>query len=233
MKKILLSLVVFSLCVFLSSQSAHATATLQLYDGTTTYTIADGSTTPGLVDSSTDAGVVTWIGSIGVFNINITTGITYPALGSSTIPELDLTDVSISGSSGGTLEVWFSQTGFSLSSPATFDTTVGGTHDDTTSFYTYFDTSNTLFGTATTAGTLGPFVAGTNDDPFSGLTSSTYALSSPFSLTSKAVITHSSGGQNTSFNLNLNVVPEPISSTLFIVGGATLGFRRFRKKFIK
>ena len=29
------------------------------------------------------------------------------------------------------------------------------------------------------------------------------------------------------------VVPEPISSTLFIVGGATLGFRRFRKKFKK
>jgi hypothetical protein len=29
----------------------------------------------------------------------------------------------------------------------------------------------------------------------------------------------------------VRVVPEPISSTLFIVGGATLGFRRFRKKF--
>jgi hypothetical protein len=29
---------------------------------------------------------------------------------------------------------------------------------------------------------------------------------------------------------NVSVVPEPISSTLFIVGGATLGFRRFRKK---
>jgi hypothetical protein len=30
-----------------------------------------------------------------------------------------------------------------------------------------------------------------------------------------------------------SVVPEPISSTLFIVGGATLGFRRFRKRFKK
>lgn len=29
------------------------------------------------------------------------------------------------------------------------------------------------------------------------------------------------------------IVPEPISSTLFLVGGATLGFRRFRKKFKK
>jgi len=32
---------------------------------------------------------------------------------------------------------------------------------------------------------------------------------------------------------NTTVVPEPVSSTLFIVGGATLGFRRLRKRFKK
>ena len=37
----------------------------------------------------------------------------------------------------------------------------------------------------------------------------------------------------TSVNIAPPVVPEPVSSTLFIVGGATLGFRRFRKKFKK
>lgn len=31
----------------------------------------------------------------------------------------------------------------------------------------------------------------------------------------------------------VRVVPEPVSSTLFLIGGATLGFRRFRKKFKK
>ena len=32
---------------------------------------------------------------------------------------------------------------------------------------------------------------------------------------------------------SISVAPEPVSSTLFLVGGATLGFRRFRKKFKK
>lgn len=44
---------------------------------------------------------------------------------------------------------------------------------------------------------------------------------------------HQSGSYKTSSRYNamaVRVVPEPISSTLFIVGGATLGFKRLRKK---
>ncbi len=32
---------------------------------------------------------------------------------------------------------------------------------------------------------------------------------------------------------NVTIVPEPISSMLFVIGGAILGFRQFRKKFMK
>jgi hypothetical protein len=39
--------------------------------------------------------------------------------------------------------------------------------------------------------------------------------------------------KNSNASITYTVVPEPISSTLFIVGGATLGFRQFRKKFKK
>ena len=33
--------------------------------------------------------------------------------------------------------------------------------------------------------------------------------------------------------LQVSVAPEPISSTLFVIGAATMGFRRFRKQFKK
>jgi hypothetical protein len=49
-----------------------------------------------------------------------------------------------------------------------------------------------------------------------------------------ALAGYSNGGGTYEFdNISISIVPEPISSTLFLVGGATLGFRRFRKKFRK
>jgi hypothetical protein len=48
------------------------------------------------------------------------------------------------------------------------------------------------------------------------------------------VYTDNSSSENATFNITVNpiLVPEPVSSTLFLVGAATLGFRRFRKKSI-
>lgn len=66
--------------------SAFAVPQLQLSDGTTTITVTD----QGIGDIDGNTGVIVFHGSIGAFNINVTTGITKPVLGSPTQPVLDL-----------------------------------------------------------------------------------------------------------------------------------------------
>lgn len=228
--KIFLFLLVCSFIISSSVQSAHALATLRLSDGSTVIDIADGSGS----DLSSTTGIVVYSGAVGNFGVNITTGITKPVVGSAGSPQLDLNDISITTTESGTLTIWFSETDFSFaSSSAQFITSVGGTSDGTTSFQTYFDNNNALFGTTSSVGSLGAYVAGQADDPFSGVTNGIGSTDGSYSITAKATITHNASGENTSFNMNVNVVPEPVSSVLFIVGGATLGFRSFRKKFRK
>jgi hypothetical protein len=223
-----LSFIVFMFVLVLGIQSADATAALKFTDNlSNTITIYDTIDGAG-GDSNTASGVVTWVGTLGVFDINVTTGSTYPTLGSTTSPQLDLNNLTINTLGSGTLTVEFSEIGFGPISALLAITTVGGTSDGTTSFNSYYGT--TLFDTSNTLGTLGPYVAGSPDAPFGGITNSSFSPSGTYSLTSKATITHSGAGENTSFNLNVNVVPEPISSTLFLVGAGTLGFRRWRKK---
>lgn len=222
MKAILSILFIACMSVLLSTQSAHALATIRLTDGSTVLDIADG----GMYDSNATAGVVTYVGGFnGIWTINVTTGITS---GSSSYPVLDLNSINVSSTSGGTLDILFSDVGFGATPTAEFITEWGGVTDGTISATSYLDSSNSLFGTATTIGTLGPDVAA-----FSGTTYSVLDPADPYSLTSKVTLTHSAAGDTSSFNMKLSVVPEPVSSTLFIVGGVTLGFRRFRKKFKK
>ena len=226
-----LSLVVFMFVLVLGIQSAHAqsgTPSILLWDGngdinTTSILIADGGTN----DTSGLTNVVTYSGTYGVFSVVVSSGV---QSGSDLLPVLGLNTFEVTTStSGGTLYAWFSNTGFGPApTPAGFD--MSGslssiTGSGTVDFYSYTDNSNTLFGEGNLLGSLGTYSM-----VDSGSTSgSAGSLSNPYSLTTKTVVTlaASSTMQTTA---NVAIVPEPISSTLFIVGGATLGFRRWRKK---
>jgi len=206
--------------VIFSSQSAQATATLSLFDGTHSKLIADQDA----YDLNSNPGVVTYIGALGCFDINITTGTTYPDIGSLSYPMLNLKDVSIEGTDSGTLTIKFSEIGFGPTGSADFITQAWGGTTESVTFNSYFDSGNNLFGQGTLVGTLGTY----SNTLFNGTTTSSGNPSNPYSLTNVATITYNAPSA-TAFNMNLSVVPEPVSSTLFIIGGAVLGFRSFRK----
>ena len=78
-------------------------------------------------DANALAGVLVFSGSIGDFNVNVTTGITRHLLGSSTDPVLDLNSIDVTVAAGGVLTIEFTETGF-FSGGATvyFWTAIGG-----------------------------------------------------------------------------------------------------------
>ena len=189
-----------------SVPSLFATAELELISGATTVNILDGS---GL-DSYPTAGVVTYIGAVGGWDINVTTGL------EGDLPFFDLVSVDSTKSQTGPLLIFFSDDGLKL--PEGFILNVGGTASSTGSQTVGFGawTGNGKFDISNPIGTGLTF----NTTAFSGSTHGWVAPGDD-SVTIGAFIDLGNGNAGTaSFDAALDSVPEPASISL--LGGVLL-----------
>jgi hypothetical protein len=195
--------------------NASATLQLSLSSGATTIVITDG----GAGDFNPATGQVTFIGSIGNWFLNVTTGTT----GVNPIIDLSSADSVLgSGAGANSLVIKFSATDLSGPQLGGFTSNIGGTLPSTgtnsLTYQGYVDNSNTLFGTTTQIGSLLSF------SPTGGFNGSTTGASgvisaSLFSATEVVTIQQSANGQ-TSFNANIDTVPEPAG--VLLLGGVLL-----------
>ena len=211
------------------SVSAHAVPQLRLSDGVNTVTVTDG----GAGDASAFAGVVVFQGSVGNFLVNVTTGITKPTLGTPTSPVLDLNSIDVTGAGGGVLTVEFTETDFlSTAALVAFETLVGGVTADTVQFEHFASTTNTGFATD-----IAVFDSGPTTGLIGYADTTQVALTGPYSLTTVATVTHTTGGQNSSFNSIFQSafkpttdIPEPGLAPSLLIGGLLLAGRLISRR---
>jgi hypothetical protein len=205
-----------AMLVSIGAPAAYATAELKITDGTNTIDIKDGDATgtcsgavTGCADANGATNVVTFLGTIGTWTLNVSTGSSH---GASAGTNLDLNTTN-STTAASTLTILFSDNGFP-DGGGSF--TVGGTFQAPAGSSVAFSEFEgaALFDTAaadqlgtTLTFTNSPF-AGTNGGPGTG-----------GALTEQAVLTMTGEG-STSFDAALSPVPEPASVAL--LGGVLL-----------
>ena len=212
-----------------TAASAEAALILRLSDGVSTVTITDA----GAGDVNPVAGAVTFVGAVGSFGVNVSTGLSKPFLPGA---ELDLNSVSATstGSTGGTLTIELTDTDYmsGIGSPGILSWLYGGTTtaDSSVTGQGWKNLDNEEFG-------LGPLQTGLLG-PFTGAfsTSGSVAhgvLTDPYSMTIRIIYTATGGGQTYSGNFNLQntPVPEPAGVALFGLGltAVAMAFRRRRR----
>jgi len=208
--------------LFYAVPQAHAIPILRLTADTgETVTVVDG----GAGDLSGASGSVVFLGSLGSWSLNVTTGLSKPLIGSADEPMLDLNSVNATSGGAGTLTIELTDTGF-LTSDAMIGTHIGGGTGGTVSMRSFQDLGNQAFGQSVSLADLGLF----SGLSFSGSAVSELTGGTPYSLTTVVTISHSGPtSMASSFNATIKV-PEPTTLALLGIGLTCIGLSRRRKK---
>ena len=204
----------------LAAAPAWATPlTLTLTDGSNTVTVQDGG---GGDFNPTTSGAVTWIGALGVWSVNVSSGVGYPALGTLSWPVLDLNSINVS-TAPGTLTLLLTQGGFTSPPPPGFLFNIGGTTNGTVTAYAC---AGVTLGNCEDV-QLGPFNP-VGSTAFSGSTSFPFADPDEAYQVGIKVVIHHNGATNSSFDAEVQPVPEP--GTYALIGAGLLGLGLLRRR---
>ena len=215
-KRLLLATVLATATGVVAVSHAQAAPIVQLMVGSTL--ITDN----GTGDINPVGGAIAYTASSGPFSFTLNSGV------ANSLPYLDLASQDVSSTGVGSLVIKFTQTGLTSPSALTnyltmFSGNISG-GSATVQLQSYYDASNTAFGTATSLGNLsnsnsGFFLSSTNAAGGSAL----------FSLTEVLTVTASGAGRNFSLDASVSNVPEPMSVALLSTGLIGLGALRRKR----
>lgn len=198
--------------------AANAAAQLTLSSGGNTVIIND---TNGGLDACPLTGCITFVGAIGNWNLNVSTG----TVGTNPLIDLNSIDSLVgAGTGANALTITFSSTDFT--SPGLLQSSIGGTLSTGASltYQGYYNANNALNGTTTAIGSLLSFGPG---GAFSGSTSGGTATGT-YSLTQVVVLSATQNGRS-SFDAAIDV-PEPGVLALAGLGLGLVGLIGRRRK---
>ncbi len=231
--KLVLALLAIAVLGLAGATSVEA-ASIRVFDvGSGTFLIINDNDGNDLIPAT---GAVAHSGSIGDFVVDFELGVTKPLVGSSSSPVMALTIGAVSGITGGTLVIDFSETGFgptgSLGGVA-FAFGVGASGGVVT-YETFYDPANGLFGGTplTSEGPTGPGAIGFNQ------TGSLSTTAFPYSLTQRLTITQGPG-QTTSVGSSAQPVLLVVQNipdggwAVGLLGFALMGVEGLRRKYTR
>ena len=230
---------------FLLNLSDNAGNSATITDGG--LAVFTGTASGAPVDLAGPAGIIIWIGSVGVFTVNVDTGISKPIVGSPQEAVIDLNYIS-TAQGAGSLTMVLSDTGFSqgVGSVGVLEQSIGGTQPNgqLTALLSFKDYCNNGIGVNPITGS--PFLQCQNlvvnptqvftASPFSGSQSVVHGVVPNNYALILGVIIVSDGAQTHGFSGNAELtnsaVPEPGSMAL--LGAGLLGLaRKVRRKYAK